>query len=107
MDPVEEGQQFDLVLPSNSVALGVYDNRPQRFRVDLPAPLNLVGAGWEVGFSELLYTHTFFEPPPVTLGPLDRTVGIEPGYNGTAVQGYEASAAQRIRRCVGGRGVSV
>ena len=82
MDPVKEGQQYDLVLPSNSVALGVYHNRPQGFRVDLPAPLNLVGAGWEVGLSELLYTHTFFEPPPVTLGNLDRTVGIEPGYNG-------------------------
>ena len=50
-----------LVLPSHARCEGVHDNRPQHFKVDLPKELFLEGE-WEVGVTELLYTHTFYEP---------------------------------------------
>ena len=52
---------FYLVLPSHARSEGVYDNRPQHFKVDLPKELFLEGE-WEVGVIDLLYTHTIYEP---------------------------------------------
>ena len=52
---------FYLVLTSYARSEGVHDNRPQHFKVDLPKELFLEGE-WEVGVTELLYTHTFYEP---------------------------------------------
>ena len=49
---------FYLVLPSHARSEGAYDNSPQHFTVDLPKELFLEGA-WEVGVTELLYTHKF------------------------------------------------
>ena len=57
---------FYLVLPSHARSEGVHDNRPQHFKVDLPKELFLKGE-WEVGVKELLYTHTFYEPPRFAL----------------------------------------
>ena len=57
---------FYLVLPSHARSEGVHDNRPQHFKVDLPKELFLEGE-WEVGVTELLYTHTFYEPSRVAL----------------------------------------
>ena len=51
---------FYLVLPIHARSEGVHDNRPQHFKVDLPKELFLEGE-WEVGATELLYTHTFYE----------------------------------------------
>ena len=57
---------FHLVLPSHARSEGVHDNRPQHIKVDLPKELFLEGE-WEVGVTELLYTHTFYEPSRVAL----------------------------------------
>ena len=69
---------FYFVLPSHARSEGVHDNRPQHFKVDLPKELFLEGA-WEVGVSELLYTHTFYEPPRFTLTADDRTLSVSNG----------------------------
>ena len=58
--------EFYLVLPSHARSEGVHDNRSQHFKVDLPKELFLEGE-WEVGVTELLYTHTFYEPPKFAL----------------------------------------
>ena len=59
-------EDFYLVLPSHARSEGVHNNRPQHFKVDLPKELFLEGA-WEVDVTELLYTHTFYEPPRFAL----------------------------------------
>ena len=67
--------EFYLVLPSHARSEGVYDNRPRHFKVDLPKELFLEGA-WEVGVTELLYTHTFYEPATFALTTDDRTWSV-------------------------------
>ena len=57
---------FYLVLSSHARSEGVHDNRPQHFKVDLPKELFLEDE-LEVGVTELLYTHTFYEPSRVAL----------------------------------------
>ena len=74
IQPPEE--EFDLVLPSNALALGIYDNRPQHFEIDLPRPLLLGGTHWEVGVSDMLYTHNFYEPQEVVVTEADREIGF-------------------------------
>ena len=74
---------FYLVLPSHARSEGVYDNRPQHFKVDLPKELFLEG-DWEVGVIELLYTNTFYVSPRFTLTTDDRTWSVT---NGTRVDG--------------------
>ena len=69
---------FYLVLPSHARSEGAHDNRPQHFKVDLPKELFLEGA-WEVGVTELLYTHTFYESPRFTLTGNDRTLSFSNG----------------------------
>ena len=61
---------FYLVLPSHARSEGVHDNRPQHFKVDLSKELFLEGE-WEVGVTELLYTHTFYEPSRFALSDSD------------------------------------
>ena len=61
---------FYMVLPSHARSEGVHDNRPQHFKVDLPKELFLEGE-WEVGVTELLYTHTFYEPSRFALSDSD------------------------------------
>ena len=61
---------FYLVLPSHARGEGVHDNRSQHFKVDLPKELFLEGA-WEAGVTELLYTHTFYEPSRFALSDGD------------------------------------
>ena len=50
----------------------MHDNRHQHFKVDLPKELFLEGE-WEVGVTELLCTHTFYEPSrfPLTYDLID------------------------------------
>ena len=69
---------FYLVLPSHARSEGMHDNRPQHFKVDLPKELFLEGA-WEVGVTELLYTHTFYESPRFTLTADDSTLSVSNG----------------------------
>ena len=75
---------FCLVLPSHARSEGVHDNRSQHFKVDLPKELFLEGA-WEVGVTEPLYTHTFYESPRFTLTADDRTLSVsnEARFGGT------------------------
>ena len=56
----------------------MHDNRPQHLKVDLPKELFLEGA-WEVGVTERLYTHTFYESPRFTLTADDRTLPVSNG----------------------------
>ena len=65
-----QNDDFYLVLPSHARSEGVHDNRPQHFKVDLPKELFLEGE-WEVGVTELLYTHTFCEPSRFALSDSD------------------------------------
>ena len=64
-----------VVLPSDGRSEWLYDNRPQHFKVDLPKEIFLEGA-WEVGATELLYTHTFSKPATFALTTGDRTWSI-------------------------------
>ena len=66
---------FYLVLPYHAQSEGVHDNRPQHLKVDLPKELFLESS-WEVGVTELLYTHTFYESPRFTLTADDRTLSV-------------------------------
>ena len=69
---------FYLVLPSHARSEGLYDNRPQHFKVHFPKEL-ILESDWEVGVTELLYTNTFYESPRFKLTTDDRTWSVTNG----------------------------
>ena len=54
------GDQFYVILPSNS-SMDIYpDNKISNFKVHLANPLKLDSTKWEVGLSEIQFPHLWY-----------------------------------------------